>query len=332
MNSTAHVDAAALKQQLPAYLNAIGHPPVFHASGNRLTARCPLHPDKKPSLSAVLEGGVWKWFCHPCDSGGTVIELHAALSGRNTGTEFKMICEEVAAHTGLFSGVTTASPACHAVVTAMPKASKAMDGGELERLTTPWRTRLQHDSALCEAFARELELAPDTLRRLTTPSLDAFGITPPGFTLLKADGTSCTLRRARLAYIGDGGYKIRDPFGTGTPRFWKVGELRRPWRSHRLLCSAPAITDVHLVESESTAAALIEAGFENPFHEGTCVVATSGCHGFDPAWLPLFAGRLTHYWPDNDDAGLRFFEETATLLHGTARGSRKHRLPFPPIP
>ncbi|MFO1482397.1 MAG: hypothetical protein U1F71_03440 [Verrucomicrobiaceae bacterium] len=323
MNSSTLVDVATLKEHLPEYLTAIGHPPVFHAGGSRLTARCPLHPDKKPSLSAVLEREVWKWFCHPCGIGGTVIELHAARVGRNTGTEFKPICEEVATLTGLCPGV--APPACRAVAAAMPRASKAMDAGELERLTTPWRTLLQQDSALCEAFARELGLSPDTLRRLTTPSLDAFGIAPPGLSLPKADGTSCTLRRPRLAYIGDGGYKIRDPFVTGTPRFWKVGELRRPWRSHRLLCSTPAITDVHLVESDSTAAALIEAGFENPFHEGTCVVATSGCNGFDAAWLPLFAARRVHFWPDNDAAGLRFFEETAALLHGTARGICRHQ-------
>lgn len=324
MNSSTHVDAAALKQRLPDYLTAIGHPPVFHTSGLRLTARCPLHADNKPSLSAVLEGEVWKWFCHPCGIGGTVIELHAALSGRNAKAEFKPICEEAAALTGLDAGAAPAPPARRAVASALPKASKAMDAEELERLTTPWRTRLQQDSALREAFARELGLSPDTLRRLTTPSLDAFGITPPGFILRKADGTPCTLQKPRLAYIFDGGYKIRDPFGTGKPRFWKVGELRRPWRSHRLLRSAPALTDVHLVESESTAAALIEARFENPFHEGACVVATSGSNGFDPAWLPLFSGRRVHFWPDNDAAGLRFFEETAALLHGTARGICRH--------
>jgi len=325
MNSSTHFDAAVLKQRLPDYLAAIGHSPVFQSGGNRLTARCPLHQDAKPSFTARLNGETWEWFCHPCGVGGTVIELHAALSGRNTSTEFKPICEEVAALVGLLPGMSLAPPPTRPAPPAPAKVSKALDADEMEKQTTSWRIQLQQDTALREVIVGELGLSPCTLQRLTTPSLDAFGIAPAGLVLVKADGTSCALRMPRLAYIGDGGYKIRDPFGNGKPRFWRVGELRRPWRSHWLLRSTPQITDVHLVESESTAAALIEAGFENPFHDGTCVVATSGCSGFDPAWLPLFAGRRVHFWPDNDPAGLRFFEETAALLHGTARGICRHQ-------
>jgi len=205
------------------------------------------------------------------------------------------------------------------------KVSKAISADELEDITSPWRTRLYEDTKLRESFAHELQLCPDTLRRLTMPSLDALGIAPAGWILRKADGSTCSLRIPRLAYIGDGGYKIRDPFGTGKPRFWRVGELRRPWRSQRLTRSVPFISDVHLVESESTAAALIEAGFEDPFHAGTCVVATSGANGFEATWKPLFAGRAVHFWPDNDPAGQRFYEETAALLHGTAKRIFSHQ-------
>ena len=90
----------------------------------------------------------------------------------------------------------------------------------------------------------------------------------------------------------------------------------------------PFISDVHLVESESTAAALIEAGFDDPFHTGTCVVATSGANGFEATWKPLFAGRTVHFWPDNDPAGQRFYEETAALLHGTAKRLCCHKLNY----
>lgn len=325
MNFTPHVDAAALKPRLPDYLSAIGHLPVIHPSGSRLTALCPLHPDKKPSFTAKLNGEAWEWFCHPCGVGGTVIELHAARTGRNAKAEFKTIFEEVAALIGLDPG--TAPLTRRTPPPAPAKASKVIAAEELEPMTTPWRMRLNEDRALCEAFAGELGLSPETLRRLTTPSLVALGITPAGLRIQKADGSFCTLPNPRLAYIGDGGFKVRDPFGTGAPRFWKVGELRRPWRSHWLCRPAPAITDVHLVESESTAAALIEAGIHDPFHQGACVVATSGSNGFDAAWKSLFAGRTVHFWPDNDPAGLRFFEETAGIIFSPSPQPHERQTP-----
>jgi hypothetical protein len=319
MYPSTRVDAETLKLRLPHYLSAIGHPPIFHACGSRLTASCPLHKDSKPSFTAKLDGGAWVWFCHPCGVGGTIIELHAAHSGLSVKTQFNTICKKVAELISVDS--TTAQPPLTRKTTlqAPAKISKAIDADELERLTTPWRMRLYEDTALREAFARDLGLSPETLRKLTTPSLDALGIAPAGLRLTKSDGTTRTLRAPRLAYLYDGGYKIRDPFGTDRPRFWRVGELRRPWGSYWLCRRAPFISDVHLVESESTAAALIEAGFNDPFQHGTCVVATSGSNGFDPTWVQLFAGRTVHFWPDKDPAGRRFFEETATALHGTAK-------------
>lgn len=333
MNLSTFVDADILKQCLPHYLAAIGHPPVYHPRGTRLTALCPLHEDRKPSFTARLNGEAWEWFCHPCGIGGTIIDLHAARSGRSVKTEFKMICEEIGTLVGV-DPATTQVPLVRKTPARSPaKISKLIGANELERLTTPWRTRLNTDTALLKTFASHLQLSPETLRQLTTPSLDALGIAPAGLILTKADGTTCTLRQPRLAYIGDGGFKIRDPFGGGAPRFWRVGELRRPWRSHGLLRAAPVITDVHLVESESTAAALIQIGYNNPFHDGTCVVATSGSNGFCESWVPLFAGRTVHFWPDNDPAGQHFFEGTAALLHGTVRRICRHDLPFEfPLP
>lgn len=325
MHPSTRVDAETLKQRLPLYLSAIGHPPIFDASGSRLTALCPLHQDKKPSFIAKIQGEAWVWFCHPCGVGGTIFELHAAHSGLNIKTEFNTIREEVAGLVRVHSATSVSPPARRSPRQAPAKASKAIDADELERLTTPWRARLHQDRVLREVFARELQLSPETLQKLTTPSLDAFGIAPSGLRLSKADGSTCTLTKPRLAYIYDGGYKIRDPFSTGRPRFWRIGELRRPWGSYWLCRRAPFISDVHLVESESTAAALIEAGFNDPFHQGTCVVATSGSNSFDPSWVPLFAGRTVHFWPDNDSAGQRFYQRTAAALHGTAKRLCRHQ-------
>ena len=310
------INADTLKTLLPEYLQAIGYPPNFRANGSTLKARCPLHSDTKPSFTGTLKGDSWVWFCHPCGVGGTVIELHAALADLSAKDDFATICHEIGELVGLDASTAPLEPMRPTLSPVKVKESKAINADELERITTPWRVRLYDDTGLRESFARELGLAPDTLKRLTMPSLDALGITPAGLKLMKADGTTCTLQGPRLVYVGDGGFKIRDPFGTGTPRFWRVGELRRPWRSHWLTRSLN-ITDVHLVESESTAAALIDAGYDDPFGKRSCVIATSGVNGFDAAWKPMFVGRVVHFWPDEDEAGNRFFQDTATLLNGT---------------
>jgi len=246
---------------LPEYLQAVGYPPKITAFGSKLNACCPLHADTKPSFTGRLKDESWLWFCHPCGRGGTVIELHAARTGLSAKGDFTTICREIGELVGLDASTESAAPIRTTPRPVKVKESKAINADELERITTPWRMQLYDDTALRESFAHELGLAPDTLRRLTMPSLDALGITPAGLKVVKADGTACQLHKPRLVYIADGGFKIRDPFGTGIPRFWRVGEPRRPWRSHWLTRS-PNITDVHLVESESTAAALIEAGYE----------------------------------------------------------------------
>ena len=330
MHSSNRINADTLKMLLPEYLQAVGYTPKFRTNGSTLKSCCPLHADTKPSFTGTLKDDSWLWFCHPCNMGGTVIELHAARTGLSKRGDFATICHEVAELVGLDTTTAQAAPMRTTPRPVKVKESKAINADEMERMTTPWRLRLYEDTALRESFARELSLAPGTLKRLAMPSLDALGITPLGLKVKKADGTTCTLHKPRLVYIGDGGYKIRDPFGTGTPRFWGVGELRRPWRSH-WLSRAPNITDVHLVESESTAAALIEAGYEDPFGSRSCVVATSGANGFEPSWLPLFKGRVVHFWPDTDDAGTGFFQDTAALLYGTSSRILTHQFNAPTL-
>lgn len=330
MHSSNRINADTLKMLLPEYLQAVGYPPKIRANGSTLRACCPLHSDTRPSFTGTLKDDSWLWFCHPCNMGGTVIELHAALAGLSTSGDFTTICREIGELVGLEATTAPMAPMRTIPRPVKVKESKAINADELERMTTPWRLQLYDDTAMRESFAGELGLSPDTLRKLTMPSLDALGITPAGLKVMKAGGTPCTLHRPRLVYIGDGGFKIRDPFGTGTPRFWRVGELRRPWRSHWLTRS-PNITDVHLVESESSAAALIEAGYDDPFGERSCVIATSGANGFEPAWVPMFKGRVVHFWPDVNNAGERFFQDTAALLHGIASRIFNHQFNAPTL-
>lgn len=79
-----------------------------------------------------------------------------------------------------------------------------------------------------------------------------------------------------------------------------------------------SVKDVHLHESESSTLALIAAGAWTA-DSSSIVVSTSDCTGFKPEWVPLFAGRSFLMWPDADKAGIKFADDTAALLHDTAK-------------
>jgi AAA domain/CHC2 zinc finger len=49
--------------------------------GDGWIGHCPLHNDRHPSLHIDRRGGVLVFYCHPCETGGTVIDLEMRLSG-----------------------------------------------------------------------------------------------------------------------------------------------------------------------------------------------------------------------------------------------------------
>lgn len=312
-----NTNAAALKGLLPEYLKAIGAKPRFGGPGNlKLKANCPLHPDRHPSLTAKKEGDDWVWYCHPCEEGGTVLELHARRLKLNLKTQFPQICREVAE-------IVRAAPA-KPPITEQPidpptkMNTPPIPNDELASLTLPWRKTLYEDSALWHKFARELGLPPYILYRAAHRRHDGVGIAPAGHKWTTREGTECRLNQPRLVYIGAGYYKIRSPFGDDSrPRFYTCGRPERPWLGELLVPGNTTVKDVHLHESESSALALIAAEFWS-HDNGSIAVATSGSGGFKPEWVPLFAGRTVHMWPDADKAGIEFADETAALLHGTA--------------
>ena len=55
-------------------------------NGPKRTCCCPLHDDRTPSCTVDLAKKVW--YCHPCDKGGTVIDLHAYLKGWDPKADF----------------------------------------------------------------------------------------------------------------------------------------------------------------------------------------------------------------------------------------------------
>ncbi len=311
------IDAAILKQHLPTYLKCIGHDPIMQKGWINLKACCPLHDDTNPSLSATKKGNDWEWFCHACRVGGTIIELHALRSNLDPKTQFPTICCEVAE---IINGAAGKAPMIDQSIDPPAKMNTPpIPNDEIAELTTPWRKTLYDDTALRDRFATELGLPSNLLQAIANRGLQGVGIAPAGFEWQKPDGGKCTLREPRLVYIGDGYYKIRAPFGDGRePRFLTYGKPQRPWLSEWLAYDQTTVNHVHLHESESSALALIAAGYWNS-ENTSIVVATSGCGGFKTEWVPLFAGRTVEMWPDADEPGKRFAETTAQLLYGTAR-------------
>lgn len=305
-----------MKGLLPEYLECIGHKPQLDPSGLKLKARCPLHPDRNPSLKARKIGDVWEWFCHPCQVGGTVIELHALLFKFDPTTQFPEICREVAKI--LNSAPTKAFMTDQSINPTSKMTSSPIPKDEMAELSLRWRRTLYEDLTLLEKFTSELGLPIGVLNWVARNGCDGLGIAPEGYKLKTSEGKECTLREPRLVYIGAGYFKIRAPFGneSGT-RFWMSGQQLRPWLGHWLVPGDTTVKEVHLHESESSALALIAAGYLSN-DNSSIVVATSGCGGFKPAWVPLFAGRTVHMWPDANEAGQRFADHVAGLLHGTA--------------
>ena len=141
--------------QLPGrYRPPTDLPPRRHPPEGPLPA-APGHP---AFLHRHTQWGSLDVVLSPCGVGGTVIDLHAARSGRSVKAEFKIICAEIASLIGLDPATAPASPAHITTAPAPAKTSTAISAHELERITTPWSTRLFEDTKLREAFARELQL------------------------------------------------------------------------------------------------------------------------------------------------------------------------------
>lgn len=305
-----------LKQHLPQYLTAIKC--RFSAtSQTSLNACCPLHSDQTPSFSANLKGGIWLWKCHACDVGGTVIDLHARLNKLNPATDYALICHGIAEKLGSNASPEIISEVVHSTEESVEPTSIPQQ--QLEALTLPWRKTLWENELLRKKFANDLGIPALLLQQIASRSLNGtMGIAPAGFAWTSKRGTQCTLQAPRLVYIGAGYFKIRSPFGdVNSPRFMMFGHQILPWLSELLTQGQNAVKHVHIHESESSALALIAAGFWTEDNR-SIVIATSGAGGFKPKWRPLFTGKIVHLWPDADESGQRFVNKTASVLYGTA--------------
>ena len=69
-------------------------PSEFAKKGTEFYLRCPLHEDRNPSFRINVEKRAWR--CDPCNRGGDIFDLHAAINGLSTKTDFSQIVNELA--------------------------------------------------------------------------------------------------------------------------------------------------------------------------------------------------------------------------------------------
>lgn len=61
--------------------------------GTELFCHCPLHEDKTPSFRINMEKGTW--YCDPCGTGGSIIDLMAKLEGVPATSVYKRLSDEL---------------------------------------------------------------------------------------------------------------------------------------------------------------------------------------------------------------------------------------------
>lgn len=301
-----------MKQRLPEYLKKVRVGKLSH-NGNSISCSCPLHPDNNPSFSANLKPpGIWLFKCHSCGVGGSIIDLYAASNRLDAHVDFWGIMRRLEEFLGLESTTGLGEQEEGDEMTAHQWLRD-----QLPEMKRTFAGYLYTDNAVRASFAKLLGL-PDHLLQWAA-SKEVMGAIPAGTTLYTNRGKVVTIGEPRLVYIGRSHLKIRRPFGDGQkPSFMFVGHPSEPWIGETLRDQSFSPQLVHLHESESSALALLSAGFWS--QDCTSVVVSGhGANGFKPEWTHLFRDREVHLWPDADAAGNNFVARVSTALSGVAR-------------
>ena len=314
-------DLLALKAELQTYLEGIGAEPQIRKCGAELVARCPLHEDGRPSLVAVIKGGVWTWFCHPCGEGGSVLDLEMKRTGVLFGSAVKAVAQIVgippipstvpslqSSPTARFSpsnsGAAGITPA-H----SRPKLPKVEPlEGDAETEAVAACRRLATNATLREGWSSELGVQAGTLAALA--KTHDLGVVE--------DGRLCYVSRTEAEFCG---LQVRNPYGR-EPRFlWLHGKPFLPWRGWRLL--DVRVRTIYLCEGQSDAISLIDAGVENPeaARADTVVVAVPGT-SFPDHWRLHFRCRHVVLCGDADAAGEKATARIGEMLLPVAESVR----------
>ena len=187
----------------------------------------------------------------------------------------------------------------------------------------PWKpyemTNAEQEQCVC--MAKALANNPDALQRIA----NARAWQPETIRLLAVE-LCLGIYEGKLVMIYPTGAKQRlKPLTKGLPHhgapFRQLFGKPSLWMGDRIFrCTEK----VHIVEGESAAIALCDAGLDN----GTTslVMATPGASSWRHEWASRFAGLEVLIWPDADEAGEKHASAILDSLQGIARGARIVRI------
>jgi len=291
-------DLQLLKSLLPEYLRTIGCDLNFKHDTTFTTA-CPIHGGEKQNFHANLTGnGVWLWHCFSgCGgTGGTVIDLHARLSGVDA-KSFDCIKE-----TAEVVGISPAEEATPEPIARRiePKAKAGIS----------WPSELITGSEQTwKAFAQKRKLSfpavhaavhAGILRFLKTKGLQCFAITDE------------SERAGEIRRIDGKEFKCGKAYGLpGVDKSWMIGAS--------FLRETKLETPVLICEGSTDFLAAFDA--YSRYRRGggkrswlPLAVLGASCKKTHPDLSPFLKRRLARIIPDGDDAGEKMGNHFGELL------------------
>ena len=321
-NTLAHLkrDRGALERVLLHYSRG-GELKIWFEN-RKTNVPCPFHVDNNPSLSIYQNEGIWRWKCHRCEIGGTLIDVvRHASPGCTSFSDWleelelilkpsTLVCDEF-----LFEGEEAKSECISEEGICHPPF---LGAGETEKAVR-YNDRLLNSSDNIQTLADTFGLSPEIIRlHASDEGRGMLGISPAGeavylYTFIISEAEQELL-----------GIKIRT--GKKPHRFYF--ECGKPflWGYHTLLDKEKVI----LTESESDLLSIDDAllGWdEEKYGERPGLAAVPGSGNFNPAWAPMFQGKRVVIAFDGDEAGLNGAEKLRTVLSPYALSVTPWNLP-----
>lgn len=265
----------------------------LRAVGNRHEGRCPAcaetDGDKKGNHLSIDADERWTCIMFPGAEGKEHRSRIRALVGIKDGTNYRRPVR-----------------ATYTKPVREPWKPYEMTNAELEQCVSMAKALANNPDAL-QRIAKARAWQPETIRLLAVEL--CLGIHEGKLVMIYPTGA-----KQRLKPLTKGqqhhGAAFRQLFGK--PSLWMGDRILR--------CTEK----VHIVEGESAAIALCDAGLDN----GTTnlVMATPGASSWRREWASRFAGLEVLIWPDADEAGEKHASAILDSLQGIARSVRIVRM------
>lgn len=269
---------------------------------------CPFHVDNNPSLSIYQKEGIWRWKCHRCDIGGTLVD--AVRHGSPNCMSFSDWLEELELilkpSMRVYNEFPFKGDRKNECISEEGICHPPFLGDEETEKAIRYNDRLLNSSDNIQKLADTFGLSPEIIRlHASEEERGLLGISPSGEAVYLYTFIISEVEQELL------GIKIRT--GKKPRRFYF--ECGKPflWGYHALLDKEKVI----LTESESDLLAIDDVLLswdEEKCGERPGLAAVPGSGNFKSVWAPMFQGKRVVIAFDGDEAGLNGAGKIRTLL------------------